>query len=313
MVHGYGMANVAWLLTLDRLSRSFRVLLVELHGHGRSDRPEFPENLTAGPAEIYMSSWLEKWREESKIEEPFFLAGHSLGAMVSWRYAALHPQRLRHLILVSPAGVSPAPENFEERMQTSSTFIRYILKKWQDGTTPMDVIRSFGPLGYRLMRAVVTRRMQYLPPSSAAHTLDTELFVDIMHQSWSLPASGERAMNAMLRPGAFAYLPLMERVEADLFKQSDPATFEGVDLNEGPDLPPAHLPTSLIYGAQGEDWMRPQYGYVLVNLMRQRVGCSFVQCDEVPSAGHVVPLDNPDGLVDAILRHVQAAGTNLAE
>ena len=43
----------------------------------------------------------------------FFIGAHSYGAYLFGTYAALYPQHVRKLLLLSPLGVKQAPENFK--------------------------------------------------------------------------------------------------------------------------------------------------------------------------------------------------------
>jgi pimeloyl-ACP methyl ester carboxylesterase len=73
LVHGYGLCNAMWALCVDQLHPHFKIFLVELHGHGRSDRLTFPDNLTADHAEQLMASYLELWRKVGLISSSSFL------------------------------------------------------------------------------------------------------------------------------------------------------------------------------------------------------------------------------------------------
>eukprot|EP00298_Acanthocystis_sp_HF-20_P004143 c14478_g1_i1.p1 GENE.c14478_g1_i1~~c14478_g1_i1.p1 ORF type:complete len:398 (+),score=160.68 c14478_g1_i1:82-1275(+) len=296
LVHGYASSNSFWSLVIRALAPHFRLYLVELHGHGRSDRtPEFPSNLSALEAEDYMAEYIEKWRKESDLgDEKFFLVGHSLGAMVSWRYAAKYEHRLRHLILLSPVGVPTQPPNLEERLANAPLFFRFLISRWKSGTSPMDIIRSFGPFGMTIVRSAVRRRMKWMPAHSAFHKVDFEAFCEIIHQSWALPANGERAMNAMLVPGAYAKEPLLGRAQQDLY---------------GPQIPHPSLPISLIYGDPEFDWMTPSHGKTFADILSSRTGSKYVGFQEVPGAGHLVCFDNPTGFVELLMKEVRSAGT----
>lgn len=253
LVHGYAICNAMWALVVDRLSPFFRLYLVEMHGHGRSDRIDFPDEITAEQAESLMANYLERWRKEIGLEEKFLLAGHSLGAMVSWRYAAEYSDRLKHLVMISPAGIPTPPPGTEERLSNAPFYFRFIFKKWREGTSLMDVIRSFGPMSRPLVGWIIRKRMSWYPETSAAHKLDVDLLVDLLHQSWCLPRSGEVAMNAMLDPGAFAKRPILERVEKG-------------------ELPPLVVPPSVkisfIYGHPDMDWMKSKHGYARQSINR---------------------------------------------
>lgn len=43
------------------------------------------------------------------------LMGHSLGGYLSASYALKHPERVRHLVLVCPAGIPRKPAGWESR------------------------------------------------------------------------------------------------------------------------------------------------------------------------------------------------------
>lgn len=43
----------------------------------------------------------------------FFLAGHSFGGYCSGLYASRYPQHIKKLLLLSPLGLKPAPENYD--------------------------------------------------------------------------------------------------------------------------------------------------------------------------------------------------------
>ena len=55
------------------------------------------------PSEV--AGWVVARIEE--LERPVDLAGHSLGALVSVRVAALRPELVRRLVLISPPGIRP--------------------------------------------------------------------------------------------------------------------------------------------------------------------------------------------------------------
>ncbi len=48
---------------------------------------------------------IEKWRENLGIEQ-MFIVGHSFGGMISFYYTLLYSKRVKHLMLISPAGIS---------------------------------------------------------------------------------------------------------------------------------------------------------------------------------------------------------------
>ena len=95
MVHGLGSRNAQWLPTARLLARHWRVVLVDLPGHGETDMPE-PFSLDRA----------ENALDRAIAEEgggPVVLVGHSLGGLVAAAEAIDHPERVRRLVLIETA------------------------------------------------------------------------------------------------------------------------------------------------------------------------------------------------------------------
>jgi pimeloyl-ACP methyl ester carboxylesterase len=104
LVHGNGDEADTWRHVFTPLSRSFRVLALDLPGFGRSkplDNGNI-QNLTSGISSFINALGLSK----------IHLVGSSLGAIVCALYASQHPERTASLTLVGGAFVktSPSPE-----------------------------------------------------------------------------------------------------------------------------------------------------------------------------------------------------------
>src|SRR5260221_9275555 len=99
LVHGIGEEgardfrdHIAWL------QRSFHVLAVDLPGFGASDKA----NGLYSPANYVR---VLKHVAGRFLHGPFALVGHSMGAVVSLRYAATHPDDVLRLAAVDAPGV----------------------------------------------------------------------------------------------------------------------------------------------------------------------------------------------------------------
>ena len=57
---------------------------------------------------------IEAWMQtvDYKKHEEYILAGQSLGGYISVLYSMRYPKNLSRLVLLSPVGVPPRPENF---------------------------------------------------------------------------------------------------------------------------------------------------------------------------------------------------------
>lgn len=95
LVHGWNSSHEQWSLNLRQLARGFRVIAVDLPGHGDSQvPPDFDYSLEAHVA------WLEGFRKAMRLSS-CGLVGHSLGGTIAAAYAAEHPERVRALVLVA--------------------------------------------------------------------------------------------------------------------------------------------------------------------------------------------------------------------
>ena len=86
---------------LSASSRWWARVVAPMEGAGPVELLDVPRSLK--PCEV--AAWLAGRIEE--LGRPVDLAGHSLGALVSVRVAALRPDLVRRLVLISPPGVGP--------------------------------------------------------------------------------------------------------------------------------------------------------------------------------------------------------------
>ena len=112
LLHGIGSAARSWKHQTERLSKQMRVIAWDAPGYGESTAltPEKPS------AEDYASA-LDEFVGALGLDR-FHLVGHSLGCVMSARYARLHPQRLLSLTLASIAtGHAPLTETEREKLR----------------------------------------------------------------------------------------------------------------------------------------------------------------------------------------------------
>jgi pimeloyl-ACP methyl ester carboxylesterase/DNA-binding CsgD family transcriptional regulator len=89
----YDDENPAWRPLLDELSRRFRLVRFDQRGCGLSD---------ANPADISFESWVRDFEAVADAAglERFPILGLSQGAAISIAYAASHPERVSHLLIL---------------------------------------------------------------------------------------------------------------------------------------------------------------------------------------------------------------------
>ncbi|WP_455211364.1 alpha/beta fold hydrolase [Kaarinaea lacus] len=99
LVHGLGHNGAKdWQHLAPVLSKKFRVIAFDLPGLGRSSKMN----------ELYSPDNYARfidWVAAKYAKNPFILAGHSMGANIALNYAALHPNKVKQLILMDAAGI----------------------------------------------------------------------------------------------------------------------------------------------------------------------------------------------------------------
>lgn len=95
LVHGIASSSVTFERLVPLLAERHRVIAIDLLGHGGSPpgrRYTVEEHVAA----------LHRTIRGLGLREPFTLVGHSLGSLLSARYAAVRRREVGHLVLVSP-------------------------------------------------------------------------------------------------------------------------------------------------------------------------------------------------------------------
>ena len=100
-LHGFGGNARQWRHQLIRFSDDFRVLAIDLRGHGLSDRPDGPYDVDTIAADI------EDALDALGVAEPVVLVGHSLGGAAAIEVAMRSPRRVEKLILIAFPGEFP--------------------------------------------------------------------------------------------------------------------------------------------------------------------------------------------------------------
>jgi len=297
MLHGYGAGKSFWLLNLPTLSERFpntRFYSLDLLGMGCSAHTFNMSSLrTPGEAESYFISSLETWRSSLGLER-MMLCGHSFGGYLASCYALRYPERVEHLVLVSPVGM-PVPPTIDAtsaagrggtppKVRAPWWAQRYGLVPimrflWQQHVTLSQILHLLGPFGLLVFKWIIRRRFGHI----ASKHLPLEALANYTYHLNAGAVPGHRGLNLLLKPGAHAYDPLLPRLKKGL-----------------------KLGVSLIYGAY--DWMEVGAGRELVDSVLD-VGSHFAELIVIPEAGHQMYLENAEAFNDAftnIIKKVEA-------
>jgi len=94
LIHGVGMNADAWFPQMDSLSRYFRVIAVDMPGHGDSEG--FRHAATLKDYVQWLACFLR-----TQPESRFAVAGHSMGALITAGIAIDYPELISHAIVMS--------------------------------------------------------------------------------------------------------------------------------------------------------------------------------------------------------------------
>lgn len=104
LIHGTFTSSHLWRELLPRLPKGHRVLVLDLLGHGRSDRHAGRLMTVAGHADRVLGL-LNELAVSSAC-----LVGHGLGAAIATRLAHICPNRVTKLALVNPSFLATNPK-----------------------------------------------------------------------------------------------------------------------------------------------------------------------------------------------------------
>lgn len=99
-VHGLTTPSFVWRgLARGLALMGYRVLIYDLYGRGFSDRPE------GAQTRAFFLRQLEDLLEDQEVGGDITLMGYSMGGAIATCFAAAHPDRIRQLVLIAPAGM----------------------------------------------------------------------------------------------------------------------------------------------------------------------------------------------------------------
>ena len=104
ILHGWGGSSDSWIKVMEVLSdKNCQVIVPDLPGFGKSQQPTVPWK-----RDDYLI-WLLNFLESQKLTS-FILISHSFGGSISIKLAAKYPEKIKKLILCSPAGIKQKPD-----------------------------------------------------------------------------------------------------------------------------------------------------------------------------------------------------------
>ncbi len=108
LIHGYTDSARDWFPMLPYVSKQFRLILVDIRGHGRSSKPECCYSRLDFAYDI-------KLLLDALGVQKADIVGHSLGSIIAQTFAEYWPERTGRVVLISstagpPIGAPPQPQ-----------------------------------------------------------------------------------------------------------------------------------------------------------------------------------------------------------
>lgn len=101
-LHGIGDSLEMCLSTIDAFKDDYRFVAVDIPGHGKSELVVNREVYTSRGFTAFIRAFIE----QAQIPTPVNVFAHSLGGTLGTRMAFTHPDLVRRVVLVGPAGYS---------------------------------------------------------------------------------------------------------------------------------------------------------------------------------------------------------------
>ena len=176
LLHGVATSRLIWSRVAEPLARRRRVVAVDLPGFG--------ESVPAGPG--FELERVADLLVERLGMDRFDLVGHSLGGAVAVAVAARHPQAVRRLVLVAPAGLAPRATRVAAAL----------------GAAAERAVFARRVLGYGLAGRARGRQAMFgttVADAARLHPADARLLLDASGGARRVASGVRRALEANLR------------------------------------------------------------------------------------------------------------------
>jgi len=107
LIHGTGASLHTWEKWTAILEKEFKVIALDMPAFGLTG-----PNETGNYSLEYYAKFLDEFLTKIDVDS-CYIGGNSLGGAISWRYAAMYPEKVKKLILLDAGGYPPANKDEE--------------------------------------------------------------------------------------------------------------------------------------------------------------------------------------------------------
>jgi len=156
LIHGYLESALVWRNLADKLSKKFKVIAIDLPGHGQSGV------FTDENSMEFMATLIKELLDFRGIDK-VFLIGHSLGGYVTLAFLELFPERLSGYSLFHSHPLADSTETKEKREHE----IKMFTEGKKDQIYPDSIRKMYADSNLEKFSAAVKRSMDIASQISA--------------------------------------------------------------------------------------------------------------------------------------------------
>ncbi|MEM2760366.1 MAG: alpha/beta hydrolase [Nitrososphaerales archaeon] len=130
-IHGLGGSAESWIYNIDVFAKYFHVFAPDLLGFGKSDKPKIRYDMKT------FINFVTTFMDSVEIRKTH-VVGSSLGGQIAAEFALSFPERVKKLVLVSPAGIPP------KSFKGTAELKKYV--KVLNAKDPDDVRKALAPI-----------------------------------------------------------------------------------------------------------------------------------------------------------------------
>ncbi|MFO0943123.1 MAG: alpha/beta hydrolase [Pirellulales bacterium] len=135
LIHGFlvnGQANWSMGDIINKLNKSFQVIVIDVRGHGRSGKPHDVEEYGFKLVED-----VDRLLDHLKIDKAH-IAGYSMGGLITMKMAMERPQRILSASVCAAGWLRPDQEEAPE-------FIEAVASSLENGNGPLPLLERLNP------------------------------------------------------------------------------------------------------------------------------------------------------------------------
>ena len=117
LLHGYMASSRYWERMTEQLAQNHRVIAIDLLGFGKSPKPSRSRYDYVAQIQCIAATLASL-----DLKVPFTLVGHSMGSLISLRYAREYPEQIKKLLLVNMPVLLSKADAKDEILGTSRLY-----------------------------------------------------------------------------------------------------------------------------------------------------------------------------------------------